>query len=85
VSLSSEFSCHNLLCCFSTSNSKDKHIFRYRLSPKSFGYTLVQILRPRNEGLSNLDGGGGSVLIIHENSGLKLKAQSACSYILVPV
>jgi len=26
--------------CFSTSNTKDKRIFRYRLSPETFGYTL---------------------------------------------
>jgi len=29
------------LCCFSTSNTKCKHIFRYRLSLETFGYTLV--------------------------------------------
>jgi len=29
------------LCCFLTSNAKGKHIFRYRLSPETFGYTLV--------------------------------------------
>jgi len=41
VSQSSEFCRHNPLCCFSTSNTKDKRIFRYRLSPETFGYTLV--------------------------------------------
>jgi len=29
------------LCFLLTSNTKDKHIFRYRLSPETFGYTLV--------------------------------------------
>jgi len=29
------------LCCFLTSNTKGKSIFRYRLSPETFGYTLV--------------------------------------------
>jgi len=29
------------LCSFSMSNTKSKHIFRYRLSPKTFGYTLL--------------------------------------------
>jgi len=29
------------LCCFPTSNTKGKPIFRYRLSPETFGYTLV--------------------------------------------
>jgi len=41
VSQSSEFCCHNPLCSFSTSNTKGKRIFRYRLSPETFGYTLV--------------------------------------------
>jgi len=30
------------LCCLSTSNTKGKRIFIYRLSPETFGYTLVQ-------------------------------------------
>jgi len=42
VSQSSEFCRHNPLCCFSTSNTKGKRVFRYRLSPETFGYTLVQ-------------------------------------------
>jgi len=37
VSQSSEFCRHNPLCCFSTSVC----LFRYRLSPETFGYTLV--------------------------------------------
>jgi hypothetical protein len=37
----SEFCSHNPLCCFWTSNTKGKRIFRYRLSPKTFGYTLA--------------------------------------------
>jgi len=41
VSQSSEFFRHNPLCCFSTSNTKGTRIFRYRLSPETFGYTLV--------------------------------------------
>jgi len=41
VSQSSEFCCHNPLCCFSTSVYCCKHIFRYRLSPETFGYTSV--------------------------------------------
>jgi hypothetical protein len=40
VSQSSEFFRHNPLCCFST--SVYWCIFRYRLSPETFGYTLVQ-------------------------------------------
>jgi len=41
VSQSSEFCRHNPLCCFSTSNTKDKCAFRLLLSPETFGYTLV--------------------------------------------
>jgi hypothetical protein len=41
VSQSSEFCRHNHLCCFSTSVYFCKHIFPYRLSPETFGYTLV--------------------------------------------
>jgi hypothetical protein len=42
VSQSSEFCRHNPLCCFSTSvYCCFKHIFRYRLSLETFGYTLV--------------------------------------------
>jgi hypothetical protein len=41
VSQSSEFCSHNPLCCFSTSNTKGKRIFRYRLSPETLGYTLL--------------------------------------------
>jgi hypothetical protein len=44
VSQSSEFCRHNLLCSFSTSVYCCKHIFRYRLSPETFGYTLVYYL-----------------------------------------
>jgi hypothetical protein len=39
VSQSSEFCCHNSLCSFSISNYCS--LFRYRLSPETFGYTLV--------------------------------------------
>jgi hypothetical protein len=41
VSQSSEFYRHNPLCCFSTCIYCCKRIFRYRLSPESFGYTFV--------------------------------------------
>jgi hypothetical protein len=39
VSQSSEFGRHNPLCCFSTSVYFCKHLFPYRLSPDTFGYT----------------------------------------------
>jgi hypothetical protein len=42
VSQSSELCRHNPLCCFSTSNTKGKRIFRYRLSPETSGYILVR-------------------------------------------
>jgi len=41
VSQSSEFCLHNSLCCFSTSNTEGKLILLYRLSPETFGYTLM--------------------------------------------
>jgi hypothetical protein len=41
VSQSSEFRRHNPLCCFLTSNTKGKLVFRYRFNPETFGYTLV--------------------------------------------
>jgi hypothetical protein len=41
VSQSSGFCRHNLFCCFSTSVYCCKHIFRYLLSPETFGCTLV--------------------------------------------
>jgi len=40
----SEFCCHNPLCCFSTSVCCFCCcccLFRYRLSPETYGYTLV--------------------------------------------
>jgi hypothetical protein len=40
VSQSSEFCSHNPLCCFTTS-VYCCCLFRYRLSPETFGYTLV--------------------------------------------
>jgi hypothetical protein len=43
VSQSSEFCRHNPLCCFSTSVYCCKLIFRYRLSPETFGYTYEGI------------------------------------------
>jgi len=42
MSQSSEFCRHNPLCCFSTSNTKGKLTFRYRLSPETSGYTFVR-------------------------------------------
>jgi hypothetical protein len=41
VSQSSEFCCHNPLCCFST--SVYFCLFRYRASPEIFGYTFIYI------------------------------------------
>jgi hypothetical protein len=41
VSQSSEFCRHSPMCCFSTSVYCCKRLFRYRLSPETFGYTLV--------------------------------------------
>jgi len=40
MSHSTEFCSHNPSCCFSTSNTEGKRIFRYRLSPETFGYTF---------------------------------------------
>jgi hypothetical protein len=40
VSQSSDFYCHNPLCCFSTI-VYCCCLFRYRISPETFGYTLV--------------------------------------------
>jgi hypothetical protein len=42
VSQSSEFCRHSPLCCFSTS-VYFSYLFRYRLSPETFGYTLVRV------------------------------------------
>jgi hypothetical protein len=47
VSQSSEFCRHNPLCCFSTSDTKGTCIFSYRLSPKTFGCTLVLFVKNR--------------------------------------
>jgi hypothetical protein len=44
VSQYNEFCRHNPLCCFSTGNTKGERIFRYGLSPKTFGYTLLNML-----------------------------------------
>jgi hypothetical protein len=41
MSQSSEFYHHSPLCCFSTSVYFCKRIFRYRLSPETFGYSLI--------------------------------------------
>jgi hypothetical protein len=41
VSQFSEFCRRSPLCCFWTSNTKGKSIFRYRHSPETFGYTLI--------------------------------------------
>jgi hypothetical protein len=41
VSQFSEFCHHNPLRCFLTSVCCCKRIFRYRLSPETFGYTLI--------------------------------------------
>jgi hypothetical protein len=42
VSQPSEFCRHNLSCSFSTSNTKGRRIFLYRLSSETFGCTLVR-------------------------------------------
>jgi hypothetical protein len=44
VSQSSEFCCHNTLCCVPTSVYCCKRIFRYQFSPETFGYTLVHTM-----------------------------------------
>jgi hypothetical protein len=44
VSQSSEFCDHNLLCCLSTSVYCCKRIFLRRLSPETFGCTIVSLL-----------------------------------------
>jgi hypothetical protein len=41
VSESSEFFRYNPLCCFSTTVHCSKRVYLYRLSPGTFGYTLV--------------------------------------------
>jgi len=41
VSQYSEFFRHNHLCCFSTSVYCCWYLFPYRISPETFGYTLV--------------------------------------------
>jgi hypothetical protein len=43
VSRSSGFYRHNPLCCFSANVYCCKRIFRYRLSPETFGYSLLLI------------------------------------------
>jgi hypothetical protein len=43
MSQSNEFCRHNPLCCFSTSVCCC-YVFRYRLGPETFGYTLVECL-----------------------------------------
>jgi len=43
VGQSSEFCRYDPLCCFSTSNTEGKSVFHYRLSPETYGYTLVQL------------------------------------------
>jgi hypothetical protein len=45
VSQSSEFCCHNPLCCFSTGVYYCKHILHYRLSPENFGCTLLYVIQ----------------------------------------
>jgi hypothetical protein len=39
----SQFCRHNPLCCFSTSVYCCKRIFLIRLSPETFGYTLIHV------------------------------------------
>jgi hypothetical protein len=54
MSQSSEFCRHNSLCCFSTCVYCCKRIFRYRLSPETFGYTLLCRNILRSQRTSNL-------------------------------
>jgi len=51
VSQSSEFCRHNPLCYFPT--NVYCCLFRYRLSPETFGYTLVQLLSNHQHLLRN--------------------------------
>jgi hypothetical protein len=44
---SSEFCLRNPLCCFSTSNTKDKRIFRYRFIRETFGQPLIYYEKQR--------------------------------------
>jgi hypothetical protein len=60
VSQSGEFCRHNPLCCFSTNVYCYKGIFRYRLSPETFGYTLLCPL-PQYQSLHPEDGGSMTV------------------------
>jgi hypothetical protein len=67
VSQSSEFCCHSLLCCFSTSVYCCKRIFRYQLNPETFGYTLVLESRFMDN---------SSKRIIKVSQGLRIEAAS---------
>jgi hypothetical protein len=54
LSQSSEFCRHNPLCCFSTNNTKHKHIFCYWLIPETFGYTFVYYVHLEDGGSMDL-------------------------------
>jgi hypothetical protein len=41
------FAAITTLCCFSTSNTKGKRIFRYRISPETSWYTIVYFISSR--------------------------------------
>jgi hypothetical protein len=45
---------HNLLCCFSTGVYCYCCLFRYRLSPETFGYTIVLLLLITLESVTKL-------------------------------
>jgi len=52
VSQSSEFCRHNPLCCFSMSVCCC--LFRYQLSPETFGYTLIAYIKVLFQHLSGV-------------------------------
>jgi len=53
LSQSSKFCRHNPLCCFSSSVCFCCFLFRYRLSPETFDYTLV-VLHTRAVSVFNI-------------------------------
>jgi hypothetical protein len=76
VSQSSEFCRHNPFCCFSTSVCCC--LFRYRLSPETFGYILVHSIVPPHPA-HNTMGTGGKKLITHLHLVLRLGMRGAIS------
>jgi hypothetical protein len=75
-SQSSEFCRHNPLCCFSKSVYCCKRIFRYRLSPETFGYAIVNA-NWENMNIAYINNTGVNtdrVLYVLQNELLKLKS-----------